>query len=502
MEKVLDAVERIGNKVPHPAVIFILLIAVVILLSHVFYLMGSSATYESINPDTHQPEQVTTTAQSLLTAPGIRFMYADLIKNFMSFTAVGVIIVAMLGVGVAETAGLIKALIRKLVKVAPASALTYILVFVGILSSIAADAGYLVLIPLGAAAFLSVGRNPLAGLAASFAAVSAVFSVNILIKPLDGILTGITNDAIHLMNPSVSVALTANFWFSVASVVMLTVVCGLITDKWIEPRLGPYRAPKDVQVQEGESTPVDESRGLKYAAWGTLAILVLFGLLTLPSRAPLRNPETGALVGNSPFMNGLIVFISLAFLVAGAAYGLGARTMKGSADVIKAMEKAVIGLGGLIFLLFFISQFIALFTYTNIATIAAVKAGDSLERMGLGPLPLLIGFVLVVTVLNLIITGIIPKWAIFAPVFVPLLMRLHVQPAAVLAAYRVGDSPTNAITPMMAYFPLIVGFAAKYQKGAGVGTVVAMMLPYVIIIQAVWMVLLVAWQVLGLPWGF
>jgi aminobenzoyl-glutamate transport protein len=201
-------------------------------------------------------------------------------------------------------------------------------------------------------------------------------------------------------------------------------------------------------------------------------------------------------------MNGLIVFISLAFLVAGAAYGLGARTMKGSADVIKAMEKAVIGLGGLIFLLFFISQFIALFTYTNIATIAAVKAGDSLERMGLGPLPLLIGFVLVVTVLNLIITGIIPKWAIFAPVFVPLLMRLHVQPAAVLAAYRVGDSPTNAITPMMAYFPLIVGFAAKYQKGAGVGTVVAMMLPYVIIIQAVWMVLLVAWQVLGLPWGF
>jgi aminobenzoyl-glutamate transport protein len=429
-------------------------------------------------------------------------MYADLIKNFMSFTAVGVIIVAMLGVGVAETAGLIKALIRKLVKVAPASALTYILVFVGILSSIAADAGYLVLIPLGAAAFLSVGRNPLAGLAASFAAVSAVFSVNILIKPLDGILTGITNDAIHLMNPSVSVALTANFWFSVASVVMLTVVCGLITDKWIEPRLGPYRAPKDVQVQEGESTPVDESRGLKYAAWGTLAILVLFGLLTLPSRAPLRNPETGALVGNSPFMNGLIVFISLAFLVAGAAYGLGARTMKGSADVIKAMEKAVIGLGGLIFLLFFISQFIALFTYTNIATIAAVKAGDSLERMGLGPLPLLIGFVLVVTVLNLIITGIIPKWAIFAPVFVPLLMRLHVQPAAVLAAYRVGDSPTNAITPMMAYFPLIVGFAAKYQKGAGVGTVVAMMLPYVIIIQAVWMVLLVVWQVLGLPWGF
>src|SRR5581483_764915 len=502
MERALDVVERVGNKVPHPAVIFILLILTIIVLSHIFYLLGAGVTYESINPDTHQTEQVTTKAQSLLTGDGIRFMYADLIKNFMSFTAVGVIIVAMLGVGVAESSGLIKALIRKLVQVAPAKALTYILVFVGILSSIAADAGYLVLIPLGAAAFLSVGRNPLAGLAASFAAVSAVFSVNILIKPLDGILTGITNDAIHLMNPNISVSLTANFWFSVASVLMLTIVCGLITDKWIEPRLGPYVPPEDIQAEEGGITVGDEPRGLKYAGWGTIAILVVFALLALPSRAPLRNPTTGALIGDSPFMNGLIVFIALAFLVAGAAYGMGAKTMKGSADVIKSMEKAVIGLGGLIFLLFFISQFIALFTYTNIATIAAVNAGDALERAGLGPIPLLIGFVLVVTVLNLLITGIIPKWAIFAPVFVPLMMRLGVHPGAVLAAYRVGDSPTNAITPMMAYFPLIVGFAAKYQKGAGVGTVIAMMLPYVIVIQIVWMILLVVWQVMGLPWGF
>jgi aminobenzoyl-glutamate transport protein len=504
LEKILDKVEVVGNKVPHPALIFIYLILTIIVLSHVFYMLGLNATYESINPDTHQPEQVTTVAKSLLTGEGIRFLYAGVVANFMSFNAVGVIIVAMLGVGVAETSGLIKALIRKLVKVAPASALTYILVFVGIVSSIAADAGYLVLIPLAAAAFLSVGRNPLAGLATSFAAVSAVFSVNILIKPLDGILTGITNDAIHLMNPNLSTSLTANFWFSVASVLMLTVVVGVITDKWIEPRMGPYKPPKDMQEEEtgGEIAAADESRGLKLATWGMLAVLVVFGFLTIPSGAPLRNPDTGALIGDSPFMNGLIVFIALAFLVAGAAYGFGAKTMKSTADVIKAMEKAVIGLGSLLFLLFFISQFIALFTYTNIATIAAVKLGDVLAHAGLGPLPLLVGFVLVVTVLNLIITGIIPKWAIFAPVFVPLMMRLHVHPEAVLAAYRVGDSPTNAITPMMAYFPLIVAFAQKYQKGAGLGTVVAMMLPYVIVIQVIWMILLVVWQVLGLPWGF
>jgi aminobenzoyl-glutamate transport protein len=505
LEKILDTVEQVGNKVPHPAVIFIWLIIAVIVLSHIFYLLGASATYESINAETHQPEQVTSTAQSLLTSAGIRFMYDGVVKNFMSFNAVGVIIVAMLGVGVAEASGLIKALIRKLVHVAPPAALTYILVFVGIVSSIAADAGYLVLIPLAAAAFLSVKRNPLVGLAASFAAVSAVFSANILIKPLDGILTGITNDAIHLINPSLTVSLTANFWFSVASVVMLTVVCGLITDKIVEPRLGPYNPPKEEAVTrstQSEVEPADDSRGLIYAALATAVILVLFFLLSVPSGAALRNPETGALVGDSPFMNGLIVFIALAFLVAGAAYGFGARTMKGSADVVTAMEKAVIGLGGLLFLLFFISQFIALFTYTNLATIAAVKLGDLLESAGLGPIPLLVGFVLVVTVLNLIITGIIPKWAIFAPVFVPLMMRLGVHPAAVLAAYRVGDSPTNAITPMMAYFPLIVGFAAKYQKGAGVGTVVAMMLPYVIVIQVIWMILLVVWQMLRIPWGF
>jgi aminobenzoyl-glutamate transport protein len=503
MERILDVVERVGNKVPHPAMIFIILIGVVILLSHLFYLMGASATYETINSDTHKLEEITTNVRSLLTTEGIRTLYTDVVRNFMSFNAVGVIIVAMLGVGVAESAGLVKALIRKLVQVASPRSLTYILVFVGILSSIAADAGYLVLIPLAAAAFLSVGRNPLAGLAASFAAVSAVFSVNIIVKPLDGILTGITNDAIHLMNPNLSVSLTSGFWFSVASVLMLTVVCGLITDKWIEPRLGPYQPTDEAKAEEEpESSGADESRGLKYATWGFIAILAVFALLTIPRGAPLRNPETGALIGDSPFMNGLIVFIALAFLVSGAAYGFGAKTMKGSVDVIKAMEKAVIGLGSLLFLLFFISQFIALFTYTNMATVAAVKMGDALEKMGLGPLPLLIGFVLVVTALNLIITGIIPKWAIFAPVFVPLLLRLNVDPSAVLSAYRVGDSPTNAITPMMAYFPLIVGFAAKYQKGAGVGTVIAMMLPYVVVIQVVWMILLVVWQVLGLPWGF
>jgi len=499
LERILDTVERVGNKVPHPAVIFVALIGIVILLSHVFYMMGVSVTYQTINPETHVPEETTAAAKSLLTGDGLRFMFEGVVQNFMNFNAVGVIIVAMLGVGVADAAGLVAALIRKLVAVAPRKALTYILVFVGILSSIAADAGYLVLIPLAAAAFLTVGRHPLAGLAASFAGVAAVFTVNILIKPLDGILTEITNDAIHILNPERSIDLTANFWFSVASVIMLTFIVSFITDRVISPRLGEYKGEKPDAA--GATMSADESRGLKFAGLGVLAVVVLFGLLTLPPGAPLRNPETGAIVGDSPFMNGLIVAITLLFLVAGAAYGIGAKTIRSSVDVIKAMEKAVAGLGSLIFLLFIISQFIALFTYTNMATLAAVKMGDILEDAGLGALPLLVGFVGVVAVLDLIMTGAIPKWAIFAPVFVPLLMRLNVDPEAVLAAYRVGDGPFNAISPLNAYFALIVTFAQKYQKEAGVGTIVALMLPYVVVVFIAWILLLVAWQVLGLPWG-
>jgi aminobenzoyl-glutamate transport protein len=499
MEKLLDAVERVGNKVPHPAVIFVLLIGIVVLVSHVLYLLGTTVSYQILNPETHKLENATSTVNSLLTVAGIRFMFTSVVQNFMNFNAVGVIIVAMVGVGVAEEAGLVRALIRKLVMVSPPNALTYILVFVGVISSIAADAGYLVLIPLAAAAFMSVGRHPLAGLAASFAGVAAAFGVNILIKPLDGILTEITNDAIHLMNPAISIDLAANLWFSMASVLLLTVVISLITEKVIEPRLGEYKGERP--VEEGRGISAEESRGLRCATYGLVGVLVLLALLTLPAGSPLRNPQTGAIIGNSPLMNGLIVAITAVFLVMGVAYGIGARTMKNATDVINAMTKTIAGLSGLIFLLLIISQFLAYFNYTNIATIVAVKMADVLQGANLDALWLLVGFVVVVSILDLLITGAIPKWAIFAPIFVPLLMKLNVAPEAVLAAYRVGDSPMNAITPLNAYFAMIVAFAQKYQKDAGVGTVVALMLPYVVVCLVLWTLLLAGWYLLRLPWG-
>lgn len=499
MQKLLDVVERVGNKVPHPVVIFLILIAAVIVLSHVFYLLGVGITYRVINPETHKLDTVTTAARSLLTADGIRFMFTGVVSNFMGFQAVGVIIVAMVGVGVAEASGLVKALIRKLVIVSPPAALTWILCFVGIVSSIAADAGYLVLIPLAGAAFISVGRHPLAGLALAFAAVASVFLVNVMVVPIDGILVGITNDAIHLIDPSKSIDLLSNLWFSIASVIVMMALVVLVNNRIVEPRLGKYTG--DYQVEGDNVLTADEYKGLKYAGVGLVLALAFVAALTLPTGAPLRDPQTGSVIGNSPFMNSLIVTIALVFLASGIGYGIGAKTMKTSVDVINAIQKSIASLSGLIFLLLIISQFLAYFNYTNLAPLAAISLANVLQQANLDAVWLMVGFVIVVYILDLIITGAVPKWAIFAPIFVPLLMKLGVSPDAVLAAYRVGDSPMNSVTPLNAYFAMIVVFCQKYVKDAGVGTVIALMLPYVLAIAAVWLALLIGWQLLGLPWG-
>jgi aminobenzoyl-glutamate transport protein len=272
-----------------------------------------------------------------------------------------------------------------------------------------------------------------------------------------------------------------------------------ITERMIEPRLGAYQGEKP--AEEGGAISADESRGLKYAGIGLVAVLAVFALLALPAGAPLRDPDTGALIGNSPFMNGLIALITVLFLVTGAAYGYGAKTMHSITDVIKAMEKALGGLGGLILLFLVLSQFVAYFNYTNMGTLLALKMAGGLQAANFPALALLIGFIVVVALIDLLLTGAIAKWAIFAPIFVPLLMKLGVDPEAVLAAYRVADSPINAITPLNAYFALVVGFAQKYDKNAGVGTVVSLMLPYVVIMLVLWTILFAAWQMLGLPWG-
>ena len=499
LQKLLDGVEKVGNKVPHPVVIFFILSGIVIVLSHVFYLIGATVSYEVINPQTHQVEHATATANSLLTAAGIRFMLTSMVRNFVSFGPVGIILAVMIGVGLAEQAGLMNALIKKIVIVTPRRAITLVMVTLGVLASIAADAGYLVLIPLGAGAFLSVGRHPLAGLAAAFAGVGAVFGVNILIVPIDGILTEITNDAIHLLNPTQSIDLTANFYFAVASSLVLIAVCTVLTEKFVEPRLGKYRG--EAPTESGGGVTPEETKGLRFALYGLIVVVAVIALLTFPAWAPLRNPQTGAIMGDSPFMSSLIVLIMLAFLVIGGAYGVGAKTITSMLDGINAVTKSFASLSGLIFLLFVISQFLAYFNYSNMATIAAVKMGDALEHANLGSVPLLLGFITIVGLVGMLVLGAIPKWALFAPIFVPLFMKLGVAPEVVLAAYRVGDSPPNVVSPLMPYFALVVVFAQRYDKTAGVGTVVAMMLPYAVAVSVVWIALFLAWHLLGLPFG-
>jgi aminobenzoyl-glutamate transport protein len=531
LERVLDRVERLGNKMPHPVVLFLVLCGAVIVVSQVLYWVGWTATYQVVQPPQVAAEQtyyggsveptyvgptepepaadykmVTQTAkvQGLLTGSGVRYLFTSFVSNFRNFAAVAIILVVMLGVGLAESVGLIAALIRKLVAASSRSTLTFIIVLLGVLSSIASDAGYLVLIPLGAAAFKSVGRNPLAGIAAAFAGVAAGFGVNFLITPLDGVLTEITNDAAG--SSAHHIDLAANLFFGIGSTILITIVMTFITAKLVEGRLGTWD-PADAGdgPQEADDAPAvsaaEESRGLRYALWATVAVLVGVALLTFIPGAPLRNPVTGKIIGDSPFMDSLIVIITIIFFAAGAAYGRGAGTLKTKEAAIDSITKSWASLAGLLLLFLLIAQFIAYFNFSNIAEVAAVKLGDVLERINIGAIWLLIGVIIITAVVNLLIPQSIGKWALLAPIFIPLFIRLNVAPQTVLAAYRVGDSPGNVLTPLMAYFPLIVIFTQRYKKDAGIGTVVSLMLPYVIILYVVWTLFFVAWYLLGIPLG-
>jgi aminobenzoyl-glutamate transport protein len=525
----LNGIETVGNKVPHPVLLFLYLIIGVIVLSHILMLLGVSVTEQiavPVSTDVNQPyyfgdstqpyeinllnpydteyeiRETTIPIQSLLTTEGIRFLFTSFVPNFAGFSVVAVVFIAMIGAGVAEETGLMNALIRRLVAVSPRWALSFIIIFVGALSSVATDAGYLILVPLGAAAFLSVKRHPLVGMAAAFGGTGAIFAVNLLIAPLDAMLTEVTNEAIALGGGE-PITVVANYFFSVVSVFVISFVAAFVTDRIVAPRLGDYhpQGESDGPGAEEAKVPELEGRGLRFAGIGTLIFFIIIALFTVPDGSPLRDPVTGEIIGNTPFMDSLIFIITLAFLVAGVAFGAGAKTISGANDIIAAVTKTFSGLAGLVFMLLMISQFIAYFNYSNLPQVIAVTLAEALEQANIGALPLLIGMILVILLLDLIIPGSLPKWAIFAPIFIPLFMRLGVAPQTVLAAYRVGDSPLNVITPLMVYLPFIVTVAQRYDKSAGLGTIIALMLPYSIFILIAWIILFILFFVLGIPLG-
>ncbi len=497
----LATIERVGNMVPHPAIIFFLLIGIVIVLSVIFGALGTTVTYEGYDEAVGDIVTQTSSVRSLLSPDGIRFMLTSPVANFLGFTGVGVILVAMIGVGLAEESGLIATLVRKLVAIAPRSIFTFMIVMVGVLSSIAADAGYLVLVPLAAAAFHSMGRHPLAGLAAGFSGVAAVFLVNVFVTPTDALLVEVTNDAIRSVNPAAQISVVGNLFFMIVSSILMGIICTVLTERLVEPRLGPYTGGVPVEASVGLSG--SEAQGLKYAGRALLGFVVVIGALTAPPLpwGILRNQETGGIMAGSPFMSGLIVLISLLFLVLGYAYGRGAGTIANVTAAIGLIVKTWSNLAGMIFLLFVIANFIAFFNFTNLATVLAVNLAEFLQTVPIGASGYIILFVIVVAIIDIILTGALAKWAILAPVFVPLFMRLGGDPDLVLAAYRVGDSPMNVITPLNVYLAVMVGFAQKYQKDAGIGTIVALMIPYTLTLLVCWTLLLIVWYAIGLPLG-
>jgi len=529
MDKLLNAVERVGNKVPHPVLMFFYLIIGVIVLSAALSLTGVSVTEliavplpQEVTPDFYEDvseytlsgvgsEDVdyeiieqTITINSLLSIDGIRFLFTSFVPNFQGFGALAVTLIAMMGAGAAEVAGLMAALIRKLVKIAPRAMIVYIIVFIGVLASVASDAGYLILIPLGAAAFLAVGRHPIAGLAAGFGGVAAVFMANLIPTPSDAMLFEITNEAIGLTGGA-PISITADYFFQAASALLMTVVVGIVIVRVVEPRLGKYNPAEagdpDQAAAADEIDPVLEARGLRRAGIAFLVVLGVVLLATLPPGAPLRDPETGSIIGQTPFMSSLLFIVMLCFFIPGIAFGSAVGKYKGPNDVIAAVVKTFAGLGGLIFMLLLISQFIAYFNYSNLPSLIATALAGWLGSAGIPAVPLLIGFILVIVVLDFIIPGSLAKWAIFAPIFVPLFIQLGVPAQTVFAAYRVGDSPINTLTPLMVYFPVIVAFAQRYQKKSGVGSLVALMLPVAVVVLIAWTLFLVLWFVLGIPLG-
>ena len=492
MEKFSAYVERVGNKIPHPMLLFISFAFAIMLISHVLYMMGVNVLLNG--------EEVY--VKSLLTSDGVRHIFNNAVANFQGFSAMPIVIVGMLGVGVAEGVGLIGATLKKALLGAPPKVAIVMVVFIGVMSSIASDAGYLVVIPLGGAIFYSMGRHPLAGIAAAFAGVSAGFGANLIVGPVDAMVVEITNEAIASIGGTLQLNILANWYFSIASTFLITAVASLITIFITEPTLGEYKGDK-VEDKSNEITP-EENRGLKFALFCLIGVLIFLGALTIPAGAPLRDPATGLIipeVGSSPFMNSIVFVIMITFVVPAIGYAFGSGVAKKPKDIVPFAGKAMQEMGPMIALMFFVSQFINYISYTQIGTLLAVNGANFVTSSGINGLPLILVFVLLCLLLNIVVPGMIGKWAIFAPIFVPMLMKAGINPAMVQAAYRIGDSGSNIISPIMSYFVLIITFAQKYDKEAGAGTIIALMLPYTIFVTLAWMFMLAIWFFFGLPLG-
>jgi len=498
----LDAIERVGNRLPDPAVLFLILM----LATWAISALMSGMVFQEIDPRTGAPVAV----NNLLAGSSLTGFMASMVRTFVTFAPLGVVLVAMLGLGVAEHTGFINATLRAILGFTPKMLLTPALIAVGILSHVAVDAGYVLVIPLGAVIFYAAGRHPLAGIAAAFAGVSGGFSATFFVpSSLDPMLAGLTQEAARILAPATEISPLNNYWFTTASTFLVVLVGWYLTDRVIEPRLTATAVDGDAgDMPTMEPLHRQERRGLVAALAAMGIAIVLFVLTLLPEGTPWAAPVADLAPGThpllaftAPLMQSIVALIFLFFLIPGVVYGYVSGSVKTHRDIIAGMSKAMGGMGYYIVMAFFAAQFIFAFGQSNLGVLLAIKGANTLQAMGLHMSLTVVGIVLLSGAVNLLIGSASAKWALIGAIMVPMLMQAGVSPDLTQAAYRVGDSSTNIITPLMPYFPLIVVFCQKYVKSAGVGTLLALMLPYAVTLLVAWTLFLVGFWALGLPLG-
>lgn len=487
----LNGVEKVGNALPHPASLFGLFALTVLLLSALFHALGSSA----VHPGTGEVYE----AVNLLSRDGVHMILTKMVENFTSFAPLGIVIVAMLGIGLAEDSGLIALVIRSLVIYSPEKFLTFIIVFAGILSNLASSVGYVLLVPLAGTIFMAVGRNPIAGLAAGFAGVSGGYSANLILGTIDPLLAGLSEEASHLVDATYHVNPTANYFFMVASTFLIAVLGTWVTEKLIIPRLGKYHNHNNIEKEEITRLTPLEKKAVKRSLIVLLVFIVIFFIGLFPENGILRGNDGSIL--KSPVLSGVVAILFLVAGLMGVVYGFVTGKYKNDADIMKGMASSVKTLAAYIVLVFFAAQFVEYFNWSNLGIILAIKGAHFIESMNLGLIPLVIMFVIFSGAINLVMGSASAKWALLAPIFIPLFMFLGYTPELTQVVYRIGDSVTNMISPMMSFFALIIVYFQKYDEKAGIGTIVATMLPYSFVFFIGWVVLLIAWLLIGLPLG-
>ncbi len=494
LDRALATIERIGNKLPDPALLFVILMVIAWITSALL----ASVSFSEVDPRTGQP----ITIINQLTGTSMAKFFSNMVTTFTGFHPLGVVLVALLGVGVAEYSGFINAGLKSLLRVTTPKLLTPLTIFVATLSHTAADAGYVLVIPLGAVMFAAAGRHPVVGIAAAFAGVSGGFSANILPSAIDPLLQGLTQSAAQMIDPSRTVNPLNNWYFLIASTVLIVLVGWFVTDRVIEPRL------RSVAVDGGGDSmpklePLSESerRGLRAGTVAMLAGVALLTWMSWPDDSALRSPSGALTTADAPLMQSIVPLIFLLFLIPGVIHGYAAGTITSHRDVINAMSKAMSTMGHYIVIAFFASLFIAAFGQSNLGALIAIKGANTLEAMAMPAQITIIGIILITMVIDLVIGSASAKWALLAPIFVPMLMQLGISPDLTQAAYRVGDSSANIITPMMPYFPLVVVYVQKYVSGAGIGTLVSTMLPYTVTFIITWTILLLVFWGLDIPLG-